>query len=294
MDGKLYIKKFIRDDDETLEFDGDEIYLAEKNKLLMRPDPNTTSVGYTEADGGEMIRQQNPIYDQAINGLIIPKDTDYWQLSTTLSQFFQINHTYKIVYIKKDGSMFAVSNAWISAGLQILPVPKEEYSEWDITFSIGDTNWTEYAEDSEGKEIFSNTVTLPLLTSNAGGEIWGSVGAEWDNTGEEWEAGSGGIQTVNIASTKPIYPVWVVEGPCTNPTLQNNTTDTVAAFDGTVASGQTLTVDFAAGTAYLNTALATRYVSGLVSFAPGENNVGFNSDGGTTTTSTVSWNNVIN
>ena len=294
MDNKLYIKKFIRDDGETLSFDGNEIYLADKNSLLMRPDPSTTAVEFTGADGGEMISQRNSLYQQDINGLIIPKTTTYWELNSQLSLFFQVRHIYKIIYIKKDGSMFAVSNAWISSGLQITPVPNEAYSEWTIGFTIGDTVWTEYAENSSGEEIYSNTVTLPLLTSAAGGEIWDSVGVEWDETGEVWEAGSGGVQTVNIASTKAIYPVWVVVGPCVNPVLQNNTTDTVAVFNGTVANGQTLTVDFASGTAYLNTALVTRYVTGLVSLAPGENTIGFNSDGGTTETSTISWNNAIN
>lgn len=294
MDNKLYIKKFIRDDGNTLSFDAEQIYLADDNTLLVRPDPSTSSVEYTEADGGEMIKQHNAIYEQPINGLIVPKTTSYWDLENQLSQFFRVNHTYKIIYVKKDGEMFAVPNAWISSGIQIVPVPYEEYSEWSITFAIGSTVWTEYAENGQGEEIYSNTVTLPLLSANAGGEIWDSVGLVADNVGEEWEKGAGGVQTVNIASTQAIYPIWVVEGPCTNPSVQNNTTDTIAQFDGTVAAGQTLTVNFAEGTAYLNTALATRYVSGYLSLSPGENTLGFNSDGGTTETCTISWNNVIN
>ena len=78
-----------------------------------------------------------------------------------------------------------------------------------------------------------------------------------------------------------------------NPKLQNNTTDTNAEYDGTVAEGQTLTVDFTAGTAYLDSALVSRSVYGVVSFRPGENIVGFNSDGGATDSSTISWNNII-
>lgn len=294
MNDKLYIKKIVRDDGETLSFDEEEVYLAENNALLVRANPSTSAVEYTEADGGEMIRQRNATYTQPINGLIIPKTSTYWELSTKLSLFFRINHTYKIVYVKKDGGMFAVSDAWISAGLQIPPVPHEEYSEWSIELTIGNNGWTEYAEDSEGQEIFSHTVTLPLISAASGGEIWDSVGLVSDNVGEEWEQGFGGVQTVNIASTQPIYPVWVVKGPCTNPKLQNNTTDTVAEFDGTVAAGQTLTVDFQAGTAYLDSALVTRYVFGLVSFVPGDNLAGFNSDGGATQESTISWNNIIN
>ncbi len=293
MDGKLYIKKIIRDDGATLAFDANEIYLAADNTLLVRTDPATTAVEFTESDGGEMIRQRGAIYNQKINGLIVPRTSTYWNLCSQLSQFFRLNHTYEIIYIKIDGSMFAVNNAWISSGLQIIPVPHEDYSEWNVEFAIGSVAWTEYAENSQGEQIFSNIVTLPLLTANAGGEMWDSVGEEWDSVGGEWEAGAGGVQMIDIQSTQSVYPVWTVEGPCTNPLIQNNTTDTVAQFNGTVAAGQTLTVNFESGTAYLNSALATRYVSGYLYLAPGENTVGFNSDGGTTESCTLSWNNVI-
>lgn len=432
MDGKLYIKKFIRDDGETLELDAEELYLAEQNTLLVRPNPNTTAVEFTGADGGEMIHQRNAIYTQTINGLLVPKTSDYWTLCSQLSQFFQINHTFKIIYIKKDGGMFAIQDAWISTGLQIVPVPYETYSVWSLDLAIGNTSWTEYAEDGSGKEIFSNLVTLPLITTDAGGEMWdppiattgknlfsvgfgpfspnnyndctfrksgpssatftfpsplpvgiytfsgkvvskttvlpvtieiyhgssvvvlktvqntgnfsfsfsssttitsiriyiassepsssaymqfsnlqlesgstatayepyGTVttagGEVWDNTGAKWEAGAGGIQTIDVASAQTIYPVWTVEGPCVNPSLQNDTTDTSAVFNGSIAVGQTLVVDFATGIAYLDSALVTRYVAGGVSLAPGNNNIGFNTDGGANETSTIQWNNIIN
>lgn len=178
MEDKLYIKKFIRDDGETLSFDGEEIYLAEKNTLLVRANPATTAVEYTESDGGEMIRQRNATYTQTINGLIVPKTSTYWDLETQLSLFFKINHTYKIIYVKKDGSMFAISDAWISMGLQIVPVPHETYSEWSIDFTIGNNGWREYMEDESGKEIYANNVVLPLISAASGGEVWESVEGE--------------------------------------------------------------------------------------------------------------------
>lgn len=293
MEDKLYIKKFIRDDGQTLVFDGVEIYLAETNILLARPDPETTAVNYTEADGGEMVRQKNSLFEQTVNGIIVPKTSDYWALVSKLTGFFQINHTYKIIYVRKDGSMFSASNAWISAGLQVVPVPDESYSGWSLTFMLGDQYWRQYAENGAGEEVFSNTVTLPLISSSQGGEYWDSVGEKWDAVGGEWEAGSGGVQSVSIDSVTKVYPVWVVNGPCVDPVLQNNTTDTVATYDGTVAEGQTLTVNFETGVAHLDTALVTRNVTGLVSFVPGDNMVGFNSEGGSTETSTISWNNII-
>lgn len=293
MNDKFYIKKIIRDDGVHFDFDANEIYLAQENTLLVRPDPNTTAVTYTEADGGEMINQYNGIYEQSISGLIIPKNTPYWDLVSKLSSFFQIRHHYKIVYKEISGKMFSEDRAWISAGLQVVPVPYENYSQWTVTMSIGHTDWQEYSETPGGDEEYTNVVTLPLVGAAAGGEIWDSVGLVADEVGEEWENGGGGVQEVYIDSTKVIYPVWTVKGPCINPKLQNNTTDTYAEFDGTVAPGQTLIVDFAEGTAHLDSALVTRFVSGVVSFKPGENIVGFNSDGGSTETSTISWNNIL-
>lgn len=119
------------------------------------------------------------------------------------------------------------------------------------------------------------------------------MGQVYDLVGEVWEKGEGGLRTISVGSTRNVYPVWIVRGPCVKPKLQNNTTDTNAEYDGTVAEGQTLTVDFAAGTAYLDSALVTRNLIGLIEMAPGDNIVGFSSDGGDTNQSTLSWNNII-
>lgn len=293
MDDTFYIKKFIRSDGTQFSLDKNEIYLDEDNNLLIRPDPDTTAVAYTEANGAEMIRQQNHTYSQEINGLIVPKATPYWDLVTEMTAFFRINYTYKIIYARKNGKLFAVDGAWISEAIQVPPQPQENYSEWHITFEVGREAWREYAEDASGNEIFANSVTLPLLSGASGGEVWDDVGLVADDVGEVWEIGEGGIQEVNIASSQTIYPVWVVTGEAVNPMLQNNTTDTIAQYNGTVAAGQTLTVDFESGTAYLDGALVTRNVSGIVSFNPGLNSVGFNDDSGTATESVIKWNNTI-
>ena len=119
------------------------------------------------------------------------------------------------------------------------------------------------------------------------------MGLVADSVGEVWVDGEGGVQSVIINSVSAVYPIWVVQGECVSPTLQNNTTDTLAVYNGTVAAGQTLVVDFEAGTARLDGALVTRNVTGLVRCVPGENIMGFNSDGGHTEASEIKWNNVI-
>ena len=290
---KFYIKKFIRDDGQILEFDAKNIFLAQENEFVRRPDPRTTAVNYTEADGGEMIRQQNGVFEQIIRGIIVPNTEDYWALVSKLNGFWDINHTYKIIFKKKDGGLFPEKNAWISSGLQITQTPYEDYSYWEVSLNIGDGSWREYAEDSEGKEIYANSVTIPLVILSQGGEEWDSVGLVADSVGEVWTSGSGGMQPISINSTKDIYPVWVVEGECINPTIRSNTTDTVATYTGTVANGQTLTVNFEEGTAYLDNSLVSRNITGTLKCKPGTNLVAFSSDGGATTQSLIKWNNII-
>lgn len=293
MNDKLYIKKFIRDDGKILELDGKELYLAADNVLLVRPNPSTTAVNFTEYDGGEMLRQRLETAEQVVNGILVAKSTPYWTLVEKLVGFFKINHTYKLVYTKKDGTMFSIGNVWISESLQIIPTPKEEYSNWSIGLTIGTDYWRQYSENSDGGEIYANSITIPLATNAIGGEDWDSVGLVIDDVGEVWLGGADGVQSIMVSSTTTVYGVWKVIGPCVNPSLRDNTTDTEAAYAGTVAEGQILTVDFESGEARLDGSLVTRLVNGIVSCSPGENLIGFNSDGGSTNESELSWNNVI-
>lgn len=293
MNNKFYVKKLIRDDGEQFVFDSNEIYLSQNNTMLIRPDITSTDVEYTDIDGGEMIYQKLPPHTQPFEGIIYPKTSDYWTLYFKLVEFFKINHLYKIIYVKKNGEFFAQQSAWLINNLQVNPPANEEYSTFTFGMKIGISYLYQYQEDGSGNEIFANSLMLPLLSAATGGELWDDVGQIWDDVGGEWDAGSGGVQEISVDSVAAVYPVWTVTGEAVNPLLQNNTTDTVATYTGTVATGQTLRVDFAAGTATLDGATVSRNVTGQVAFTPGSNIVGFNVDGGTVENSTIEWNNII-
>lgn len=290
---KFYVKKIVRDDNVTLEFDQYEIYLSTNNTLLINPEIDSTDVNYTDVDGGEMIQQKLPPQVQPFEGILYPQETDYWTLYFKLKSFFKINHYYTIIYVKKSGQMFAHRGAWLNNNLQLSPIANEEYSVFTVGYKTKNSLLYEYAEDEQGNEVYANKATLPLLSAATGGELWDSVGQVYNTVGSVWDAGNGGVQEISINSVSAIYPLWRVVGPSVNPVLQNNTTDTVAEYEGTVAAGQTLVVDFALGIAKLDGALVSRNISGQVNFAPGLNVAGFNSDGGSTTSSTIEWNNVI-
>lgn len=293
MEDKFAVRTIIRDDGVRLEFDEKEIYLSADNILLNRPEINSTDVDFTDVNGGEMIYQKLPPHEQPFNGLIFPKTSNYWNLYTKISGFFRINHNYKIIYRRKSGELFAQHNAWLIQSLQIDSKAREDYAPFSVGFKIGSSSLYEYAEDDEGNETYANKITLPLLSAAAGGEEWDDIGLVYDGLGEVWSGGGGGVQNVHINSVLNIYPVWTVIGECVNPSLQNNTTDSVARYNGTVAEGQTLVVDFVSGEARLDGVLVSRNITGQVSCKPGDNIMGFNSEGGSATLSIIEWNNVI-
>ena len=270
--GKFSLVAVVRDDGERLDLTGFEVRLSADNSLLQRPDIDTSDIDYTDTDGGEMIRQRLSTYTQTINGLILPKESGFWKLYSMISSFFAANHTFTLVYGKRDGQLFAIKGAWRSSGLD-LPVPADE----------GNT----------GHEVYSNNVKLGRVSAATGGEVWDSNGQVYDAVGEVWAGASGGLSSVFVSSTVKVYPVWVLRGPAVNPSIQNNTTDTSATYHGSISSTQTLVVDFSTGEARLNGAIVSRNVIGQLSIAPGNNLVGFDVEGGEATTSELEWNNVI-
>lgn len=289
----FYIKKLIRDDKAVLEFDRNEIYLDEDNTMIMRPEIETTAVQFTEADGGEMVAQRLALTEQPINGLIVPKDSTFWQLHNQLTAFFITNHSYAIIYETKDGTLLKAADAWISDNLQAPVEPKEDYSRWSITLSLGQAVLTEYSEDEQGEEIYTNSVDIGLVTAAIGGSEWDAVGQKWDAVGQVWEKSQGGIVTITVDSATNVYPVWEIEAVAVNPSIRNLDTDTQATYTGTIATGQKLVVDFASGTATLDGTIVTRNLSGELMLKPGANDIAFEIDSGTVTKSTIKWNNVV-
>lgn len=289
----FYIKKLIRDDKAVLEFDQNEIYLDEENTMIMRPEIETTAVPFTEADGGEMVAQRLAFTEQPINGLIVPKTSTFWQLHNQLTAFFVTNHSYAIIYETKDGTLLKAADAWISDNLQVPVEPKEDYSRWSVTLSLGQAVLTEYSEDEHGEETYANSVDVGLVTAATGGSEWDSVGQKWDSVGQVWEISQGGIVTITVDSTTNVYPVWEVEATAANPSIRNLDTDTQAIYTGNIAAGQKLVVDFANGTAKLDGTVVTRNLSGELKLKPGTNSIAFEIDSGTVTKSTIKWNNVV-
>ena len=201
---KFKIWKLLRDDGETFVIDEKEIYLAQDNSILAMPEIDTSEVEYTEVDGGEMIGQRLHPLIQTINGIMLPNtEGAYLELVTKLINFFKINHTYTILYRTKTGKLFTRRDAWISDGLQVTPIANEDYLTFTCSLKVPRRFMYEYADDGNGNEMYSNSVTLPLLTAASGGRVWDAVGSVYDNVGAVYEEGNGGVKNIIVNTSIP-------------------------------------------------------------------------------------------
>lgn len=140
----------------------------------------------------------------------------------------------------------------------------------------------------------SSSDDLPVIM-NVDLQAWVGGGVSWDANGAEWEDGGGGqIVNVTIDSIDSVYPVWIVEGEAINPALTNLTTGMSIAYNGTVASGQTLVIDLLNKTAKLSGTSVIQDVSGQwVEFTPGVNRVSYSTSNPDAPDSSIEWQEVV-
>lgn len=112
--------------------------------------------------------------------------------------------------------------------------------------------------------------------------------------GYEWEEGSDtGTNIIVNNGIDSVNPTWIVPGPATNPTLTNITTGQTIVWEGSVAAGQTLTVDLNRQTAELGGTNVFAQLSGdWVKLAPGPNKLAYSATGATEGCR-LEWNGVV-
>lgn len=112
--------------------------------------------------------------------------------------------------------------------------------------------------------------------------------------GYVWEAGGAGGPTVIINnSIDNVSPVWTIYGPTTNPQLENATTGETIEYVGTIAQGQTLTIDMGEQTASLDGLnVISNLVGDFIQLAPGRNNIIY-SVSGEAGASELGWSEIV-
>lgn len=113
--------------------------------------------------------------------------------------------------------------------------------------------------------------------------------------GAVWSEGAPtGPTTVEVDSIDTVFPVWVVNGPATNPQLTVLTTNTTFKYNGTVSASQELVVDMMNKTVLLNGVNMIGNMEGdWASFNPGTNRVVYTTDNADAQASIIEWQEIV-
>lgn len=288
---------FIRDDGERLVL-GDGAYdFKDSQQHFVANEIVNDTVDVQGNDGILLAGQVRRAATQAFDGYVGDATTLKTETETLRRQFiafFAKNHFYRVVYILPDGSAVQRQRGFLVEA----PEVKELWQlspEYHVALNFEDVNYYSYSENNQGEEIFANSVALSLSDAEGGGLVWDEVGIVFDEIGAVWEAGTGGgLNMVTTDGIQEAYPIWVVKGPISNPTLENVTTNTTITYNGALTASQTLVVNMEAQTATLNGTNVVGALSGnWLTLAPGVNRISFVGANNVAQTSTLEWQEIV-
>lgn len=292
---KCYILAlFIRDDGERFLL-GSGAYEFKDSQLNFIA--NTIQSDIVEVQGndgvllaGQVRRGQSQTFDGYVGDTTV-KNTTIEEYRKDFLRFFRKNFYYTVVYIFPDGTAIQRRRGFLVDAPEI----KELYQmspEYHVAFNFEDINYYTYEEDPSGQEIYGKSANLPRYHGvNTGGVIWDSVGATWDSVGMIWSSGGeGGVVKIDVQSVDNVYPVWEVPGPAVNPKLTDINTGLILDYTGSIAEGQTLTVNMLDNTATLNGVNVVGNISGdWLYLSPGENRLTYVTTTQDAPFSTIKW-----
>ncbi len=289
---------FIRDDGERFLL-GSGAYHFNKKQLHFVA--NTYQNDLVEVQGndgimlaGQVRRGSTQPFDGYIGDASVSK-SDIENYRRSFFMFFRKNHYYKVVYILPSGTAIQKQRGFIVDAPEVQEL-WQIYPEYHVALNFEDINYYEYAEDSDGHEIFGKSATISLsIGARDGGVIWDEYGATWDANGLIWQATTGSSYIpVTVSSIDNIFPIWEVTGPALNPQLADLTTNTTLTYSGNVNTGQKLVIDMNNKTALLNGVSVIKNVSGSwVYLKPGNNNISYTTDNNDAVSSELKWQEVV-
>lgn len=169
---------FIRDDGERFLL-GSRAFEFKDSQLHFVANTYQNDVVEVQGNDGMMLagqvrRSSSQPFDGYIGDSSVNRST-IEQYRKQFFQFFRKNHYYTVVYIMPDKSAIQRRKGFIVEA----PEVKELYQlfpEYHISMNFEDINYYNYEEDSDGQEIFGESVDLKMGTSAQGGLIWGNQG----------------------------------------------------------------------------------------------------------------------
>ena len=289
---------FIRDDGERFLL-GSGAYEFKKSQMHFVANSYENDIVEVQGDdglflAGQVRRSVKQPFDGYIGDATVRK-ADIENYRKDFFKFFREDYYYTVVYIFPDGTAIQRRRGFIVDA----PEAKELfqfYPEYHVALNFEDIDYYSYAEDEDGKELYTKAAVIPLSTGGiVGGLVWDEYGASWDANGAEWEDISGaGVTTISIDSIDKVYPIWEITGPANNPQLSSITTNTTLSYSGNVAVGQTLTIDMFNKTAKLNDTSVISNISGdWVYFRPGNNRITYTTTNSDAEASNIYWQEVV-
>lgn len=287
---------FIRDDGERFLL-GDGLYdFTEKLQHFDGNKFENDTVNVQGADGillaGQVRRAEKQKFEGFIGDATISK-ADTEEARRDFFLFFRKNHFYKVVYIFPNGSAIQRRRGFIVDAPEVKEM-WQIHPKYSVSLNFEDVNYYSYAENSEGEEIYSKSVAIPISTVVGGGLEWDNVGVVWDSLGAIWEDGPGGTTEVVVDSVDNVYPILTITGTTVNPTIENVTTATTLTYDGTITASQTLKIDMEQQAATLNgTSVVSKLSGEWLTFSPGKNTISYTADNASSPYATIEWNEVV-
>lgn len=209
-------------------------------------------------------------------------------------QFFRQDYSYTVVYLDCNGNASQQKLGYIVD----TPEVKELYQiqpNYHVALAFEDVNYYQYAEDSEGREIYAASAKIPLTGDRYGGVVWDEDGIVWNADGAVWDAGTDGSEVIlnlDIVSNTPV--VWEVPGPVTNPQLSTTGTGDVLKYNGSVGATETLVINTQEQTAYISGSDRSANVSGdWLQLSPGINRISYVAGTLGAPVSTIRWQGVV-
>ena len=179
---------FKRDDGERFLL-GDGFY--EFKESLQHFQPNNYANDVIElqgADGQLLAGQVRRSASQSFDGYIGDASTNRQTVEARRREFlmfFRKRHFYTVIYIFADGSTIQRQRGYIVDAPSV-PEMIQHFPEYHVALNFEDVNYYEYAENSQGEEIYSNMQSVVVSNYKTGGLIWDNLGAvseaiQWGN-----------------------------------------------------------------------------------------------------------------
>lgn len=192
---------FIRDDGERFLL-GDNGYEFKDSQLHFAANTiENDEVMKQGADGvivaGQVRRASVQSFDGFVGDATMAKET-IEQMRRDFFAFFVKGHHFRVVYIDCN------RNAWQRKGGYLVDAPEVKelwqiHPGYHVGLNFEDVNYYSYDEDSQGEEILSNLVDVPVSTAASGGLVWDEDGAVSEDAEVDYDTETAGATGKAIA-----------------------------------------------------------------------------------------------